>query len=280
MIADYQTNKVYFSSLAIQDFKQEMGKITGVLEKYCIEIGYIRAAKDYFCRDYMPVQVGERELVQFRFRPAYLITPERRKFLTDTDRVHRVNKFLKDFNVIFSDIILDGGNVIKWTDKAILTDRVYSDNRNLKKSEILGSLEKHFGAKIIIIPAYPGEETGHADGLVRFINSDTVLTYNLDILETTTEGIRWKEAFLKSLRNNGLYVDMLPNTAVNENSWAYLNFLQVKNLIILPTFNVDGEESVAQFFEDTFRTNIECVYSGRILSEGGVLNCLSWNVKT
>lgn len=278
MIADYQTDRVYFSSLALDDFKREMGEITSILEKYGIGVGYIKGTRDYFCRDYMPVQVGEGELVQFTFRPAYLMTQERQKFLTDTDIVHRDNEFLKSFNVRFSKIILDGGNVIKWTDKVIITDRVHSDNGDLKKSEILNSLEEIFDARVIIVPAYPGEETGHADGLVRFINSDTVLTYNLDT-ETTAEGIVWREAFLNSLRNNGLNVEMLPTTAMGKDNWAYLNFLQVRGLIILPTFGVDGEETLAQFFEDTFRTNIECARSERILREGGVLNCLSWNVK-
>lgn len=42
----------------------------------------------------------------------------------------------------FSDINLDGGNVIKMTDKAILTGRIFKENPLIEIKELVAELEK------------------------------------------------------------------------------------------------------------------------------------------
>ncbi len=174
MIIDKETNKVYFSSQSKYDFKGELLGIQSILKKHNINWEYIEGTKDYFCRDYMPVQVAEKRLVQFKFHPDYLLRPDRLKYLTNIKEVHNKNEFLNDFDITFSNIILDGGNVIKWKDKVIITDKVFTENKNLKPSDIINELKQILECEIIIIPSYPNEETGHADGLVRFIDGNTV----------------------------------------------------------------------------------------------------------
>lgn len=201
MIFDKETNKVYFSCLSKYDFKKELHEIQEVLKKHTIEWDYIKETQDYFCRDYMPVQVREKHLVQFKFYPDYLLKPDRLQYFTKTQQVHKKNIFLNDFDITFSDIILDGGNIVKWNDKVIITDKIFTDNNNREKSIIIEELEKLLECTIIIIPAYPEEETGHADGLVRFIDGNTVLTYNLGIESGKKPG--WKDKFsLTSLKND------------------------------------------------------------------------------
>ncbi len=279
MIIDKETNKVYFSYLSKYDFKKELHDIQEVLKKHTIEWDYIHGTKDYFCRDYMPVQVREKHLVQFKFYPDYLLKPDRLQFFTKTQQVHKKNIFLNDFDITFSDIILDGGNIVKWNDKVIITDKIFTDNNNREKSKIIEELEKLLECTIIIIPAYPEEETGHADGLVRFIDENTVLTYNLEI--ESGKKLGWEDKFMETFQNNNITVKMLPAVSKKEDykNWAYLNFLQVNDVIILPVFNRESDEVMIHFFKETFNTTIETVYSQNILDQGGVLNCFTWSIK-
>ncbi len=276
MIIDKETNKVYFSFQSTYDYKDELKSIKNILKKYNMNYGFISGTKDYFCRDYMPVQVDEKHFIQFQFYPDYLLQPDRLEYLTKIKQVHKKNKFLHNFNITFSNIILDGGNIIKWKDKVIITDKLFTENKNIQKSKIIDDLEKFLECKTIIIPAYPDEETGHADGLVRFIDDKTVLTYNLNI-----ENNNWKNDLINILEDNDLRIKMLPDVSPEEddNNWVYLNYLQIKDLIILPIFNRKSDEIMIKFFKETFKTNIETIYSQNILNQGGVLNCFTWNIK-
>ena len=71
MIIDKETNKVYFSFLSTYDYKDELKSIKNILKKYNINYGFISGTKDYFCRDYMPVQVDES--ISFNFNSILII---------------------------------------------------------------------------------------------------------------------------------------------------------------------------------------------------------------
>lgn len=279
MIFDSHTNKVYFSNLSKYDFKDELTKLLKVLKDYTIDWGFIKGTKDYFCRDYMPVQVNDNHFVQFQFHPDYLLKSERKKYLTDIQQIYKKNEFLNDFDITFSNITLDGGNIVKSKDNVIITDKIFVDNRDRTETEIINELETLLDCNVIIIPAYPGEETGHADGLVRFIDEKTVLTYNLEI-ENDDITRKWREDFLRIFASNNIEVVMLPAISKEEDeiNWAYLNFLQVKDVIILPVFNRKSDEIVIDFLNKIFNINIETVYAQRIYDKGGVLNCFTWTI--
>lgn len=280
MIIDKETDKVYFSYQSTYDFKSELTEIKSILKKYNVDWGFMAGTRDYFCRDYAPVQIDETRFVQFRFYPDYLARADREKYITDMKKVYEKNGFLNNNSVTFSKIKLDGGNIVKWKDKAIVTNKIFTENKDIRETEIIDELERLLEIKIVVVPAYSGEETGHADGLVRFIDGATVLTYNLDI-ENNENGLKWKENFLKTFEENNIEVKMLPPVSEKEdaNNWAYLNFLQVKDLIILPVFNRDSDKTMLSFFKETFKANIETVYSQNILNQGGVLNCFTWNIE-
>ncbi len=74
------------------------------------------------------------------------------------------------------DIILDGGNVVKHKDKVILTSKVFKENPDYSELNLITKLKNQLQVKqIIIIPQEPKDFVGHADGMVRFIDTDTVL---------------------------------------------------------------------------------------------------------
>ena len=88
---------------------------------------------------------------------------------------------------------------------------------------------------IIIIPEYPNEETGHADGLIRFIDENTVF-----INDTKYENEKkWLGKLLTILKENKLNYIELPcyiNSKQGTADGLYINYLHLGNLIIVPQF--------------------------------------------
>ena len=60
-------------------------------------------------------------------------------------------------------------------------------------------------------------------------------------------------------------------------TWAYINFLQTKNLIVVPAFNIQEDEQALQQIENAFpdyHGRIESVNTSDIIHHGGGLNCI------
>ncbi len=276
MIPDWQTNKVYVSDYSEKKFKKEITTLTGILKENNVSLDVIKKTYDYYCRDFMPVQVDKDHFVQFDFKPDYLLKyKERLNCITNMDLVKKKNVFYEKLILDESEIILDGGNVIKSKNKVIITDKVI-ENNPMPINKMEDKLKNIFKAKVIIIPRYPGEETGHADGIVRFLDEERVLTLDLRY-EEEEEG--WAQELQEKLFDAGLEIVPMPETNDPDNAWRYINYLQVKNLIVLPKFNIEDDEIMLQFFKDTFKDiKIEQLYAGRIARHEGVLNCFTWNI--
>ena len=182
----------------------------------------------------------------------------------------------------YSPLILDGGNVIKAADKVIITDRVLKDNRyQFTEAEILTQLKKDLHCKVIIIPEYPKELTGHADGLIRFIDDTTIF---ISDTQGETEK-KWLQEFLGILKEHNLTTVELPSPMDLKQSTAeglYINYLQVGNLIVVPQFKLKKEDANAlAVFNEIFDSKHSIVQfdARKIAKDGGVLNCASWTVK-
>ena len=63
MITEQDKNKVYFSNLLALSYPSIWKEICEVLAKYNYTAGKLTYTKDYWCRDFMPVQVGSDEFV-------------------------------------------------------------------------------------------------------------------------------------------------------------------------------------------------------------------------
>src|SRR5690606_14366621 len=75
-----------------------------------------------------------------------------------------------------NNLVLDGGNVVKWQNIAVVTDRVKKDNPELDETKIYSKLKYLLGVeKLIIIPELKNDMTGHSDGILRFISDDFVV---------------------------------------------------------------------------------------------------------
>lgn len=170
MILNSQNINIYFSSLLKQQFPNLTVNLEKELNSQKIAFSYLTYTKDIWCRDFMPIQIGKDEFVLFNYFPSYLKGASQLR--SDNKKVCEKH----GINYTFSPVILDGGNVVRFNDKAILTDRIFTENKTkIGDSTLLNNLEKSLKAEVIIIPTEEDDIIGHADGMVRFLDNKTVL---------------------------------------------------------------------------------------------------------
>jgi len=282
MITDKETNFVYFSSLIKENEKYTpfWKRLVPILNENRIGYGFIENTRDIWCRDYMPIQKNTNEFIQFEYFPDYYLTPKYIAKLTIPAETRIIDKISSKK----SKIILDGGNIIKSKKNIILSDKVFIDNSNLDPNTVISTLKKELNVEnVSIIPRAPYEMTGHADGMVRFINETDLL-----VADYSTESESWKRKMDKALEKTGLNIFSFPNELVNEKNengdyvarGVYINFAQIGNVIILPQFGLKTDLIALKRTKEIFSDfQVLPVNSNEIAVDGGVLNCITWNIR-
>ena len=273
------TEVVYLSELLEEKFTDCFNRLISILKKHGVEYRLLKGTKDIWCRDYMPIQTESGKLIQFRYEPSYLKgNKEWEDSRSDVREVCRLN----GFEPVFSNINLDGGNVLLCSGRAIVSDRIFTENPEYTdKEQLVKELSELLEAEVIIIPAQNGDMTGHADGMVRFRDDDRILGNN-----RSEEYKYWTNGIEKVLKDYNLkYIDVPffygykdskhPDHAIG----VYVNYLAVGNLIVLPVFEVAGNkdaEAIAAFKQIFPDKIIETINYNDVALEGGVLNCTTW----
>lgn len=269
---------VYLSGLLKSEYPETCNRLIKILEKHYVKYAFLEGTKDIWCRDYMPVQTPSGKLIQFTYNPSYLRgNKEWEDSRSDVKEVCRLN----NIEALFSDINLDGGNVLICDDRAIISDRIFSENPNRDKDELVKELTKLLECEIIIIPTENDDMTGHADGMVRFVNKNTILVNNLE-----EEYKYWREGMKKVIEKYKLkYINLpffLPKDSKHPLSAVgiYVNYLEVNNLIVLPVFGRDEDKQAIDIIQKTFPNKvIETIDYNAVALEGGLLNCTTWVIK-
>ena len=267
---------VYMSELLKTRYPETCKNLTDILEKHNIKYAFLKGTKDIWCRDYMPVKTESGKLIQFKYDPSYLKGKyEWEESRSDVKEVCRLN----GIKAQFSDINLDGGNVLICDGRAIISNRIFSENPDRDRDSLVKELSQLLECEIIIIPAINDDFTGHADGMVRFVDRNTILGNRLD-----DEYKYWQKGMRQVLDTYNLkYIDVpfltdmkerkYPNSAIG----IYVNFLEVDNLIVAPEFGRDEDREVVAILQKAFPDKqIETINYNEVAREGGLLNCTTW----
>ena len=226
-------------------------------------------AKDIWARDYMPIKTKRGQYISFRYEPSYLADDPQLR----TDFKADVAPHFP-LSVTYSNINLDGGNIVfsPSQKRAVITDRVFPENPEYDKNTLVSLLEKLLEAEIVIIPSLKSDMTGHADGVVRFVNENTVIG------NTSPYKNGYEQQVKRALEKCGIsvldfpYFDSKGISAVG----SYLNFLETEKRIFLPVFGDAQDEMAVKCAKEVFDKKIIPVNISDIATEGGVLNCISW----
>lgn len=261
---------LFFSSLLHSpQYKPAADNLSAALDLIGVNYKYINNTKDIWLRDFMPVQIQDGSFVSFRYEPSYL-----------KDEPELQTSFRNDlslqfsFSVTYSNINLDGGNIIfsPSKGKAIISDRIFRENPAYLPALLVRKLERLLQAQVIVIPSLSSDLTGHADGMVRFVDEHTVIGNST----LTKNGL--EQRIRAVLINHGIDVVDFPYYSSPKGSavGCYLNFLETEQHIFLPVFGADSDGEAIKKARKLFDKAIVPVSINEVAKEGGGLNCISW----
>lgn len=264
---------LYFSSLLKTNPKYSLSaeNLFSALLDHGENFSLFDGAKDIWARDYMPIKTQSGKYVSFRYEPSYLADEPQIRTDFKADIAPHFT-----LSVTYSDINLDGGNVVfsPSRTKAVITDRVFAENPDMDESAVLTGLEALLEAEIIVIPSLAprNDMTGHADGVVRFVNENTVLG------NASPYKNGYEQKVKQALGKHGIAVIDFPyfDSAGKSAVGSYLNYLETETHLFLPVFGDARDAAAVKCAKKIFSKEIIAVNINGIAAKGGVLNCISW----
>lgn len=270
MIHDSEADEVWLSPWLQSQFPDIFAGLTAILEKEGVACKTIPCTNDLWCRDYMPIQIDNDRFVCYTYRPDYLAKRAcNRRFITDSRAICRQLQL----DAKYSDMIIDGGNVVKAGNRIIMTEKVFAENPQYDRSSLIRELEKLFECELLFLPWDKVEKYGHADGIVKAISDDTILMTNYADFDRDIAN-----DMLKCL-SAAFHVETLRYDCRKKDSrsWAYINFLTAGHLIVLPKLNTEYDEQALRQIETYYPDcTIAQLDITRSVAAGGGLNCMTW----
>jgi len=196
-------------------------------------------------------------------------------------------------------VILDGGNLThNGKGLGICTNRLIADNEHLFKEDVIEAVKTYFGLQtLLIIPAEHGDDTGHVDGLVRFINNETVLVSKYPYKwkksncfiskDDYTIAVKQLEELDKYFNSEGLKVYRIPNgipyDLIFESAVGnYMNFFRVGDTIFIPQYGrrEQDQNAIDALIKAGIKENniIRVPDCAELAELGGVLNCITTHI--
>ncbi len=280
MITDPETNFLYLSGLLEKENPKFYERLTALLDKLEINYDFLPDTRNIWARDYMPVQVSDKSYIQFKYDPRYIHDIGEEDTITDPIPVCGNIGITAETRY---DLVIDGGNIVKWKDKVIVTDFLYKYNNAISRKAAREYLWSNLNIEnVIVIPHENYDYTGHADGMVRFLDENNVLVNDFRNVSKT-----FQSSLNRAFRVNKLNPIEFPYAPAMEKTGrdypatgCYMNFLWIGRKIIIPIFNLRDEDRYINKINTILKGyEIHTLESSEIADKGGVLNCISWNIK-
>lgn len=270
-------NTIFVSSLLKSKFPETYEDLYFTLsDEENIELKYLDNTNDVWVRDFMPIKTYSGKYVQYIYNPNYLKDDSHKNLKTEVSKV--IPQEIKN-KILHTDIVLDGGNFVSHNKKAIMTDKIYTENPTYNKDDLDNKIKNLFELDdLIIIPKQPYDIFGHSDSMVRWINDNNVLVNDFQI-----ESKSFNSKLIKSLEKHNLGLELIDygkNYFHNNRKWSpNLNFLKIGNIILIPLNTLDGMEMFYEKIEKLFPSvQIYFINCEKLISEGGALHCITWNL--
>ncbi len=301
MVTDSHTNIVYFSDLLPAKCPILNAHITDALRKREIPFAYLAGTKDIWCRDYMPVQIEKNRLISYNYTPDYL--QNKRHLRLQTNPVEALQNEANDLlqvlptstkkemafdglrpvpvmkpviKTIKTNLVIDGGNVVKCGDVIVMTDKVFVENKDKSRLEVERILRDAFLCDILFLPWDRQEYLGHSDGIVHYAGNGKVLLTNYDDFSPS-----FYRRFRKILEARFEVIPLRYKTKrKHARSWAYINYLQVGNWVLVPQLGLEeDQQALKQINYALPKCEVVGIPALEAVRRGGALNCISWNIQ-
>lgn len=250
------------------------------LASHGVRLRTLKGTKDYWVRDFMPLNLEDGSLLTFDYHPDYLFNDEAHR----AEQTDMLSQF-KESKEKRLPLILDGGNIVRCGDKVVMTDKELKENRMQRMIPVERTkalLEKVFGkGDVIFLPwDYVNEDYGHADGVIHWLGDGRVL------LEYSYWNTEYTVTCARILADAGFEVKLLKAKYRSYQDWCFINMLEYGNKVFVPQpLNTDGSkmaecghalEDIQKLYDGHREiVPIEMPYS--IVRQGGALHCCTWN---
>ncbi len=277
LLADADTDTVYFSNYLPKECPNLYKNLKQILKDNGVECRLLKYTKDYWCRDYMPIQTEDNRFVAYKYLPNYLNDADNRKFITNVKKVGNVDFLKWGDNVVDLDLIIDGGNVVKCGNKIVMTEKVFVENCNVSHDKVIQMLTDAFQCEIVFIPWDREEIYGHSDGVIHYLGGNRVLMTNYEQFDADMAK-KFRQVLDEHFDVVRLKYDV---EHLDKNSWAYINYLQIGKHVLVPQLGIHEDQQALQQIQNYLP---ECNVIGvpdamEAVEKGGALNCISWNIK-
>lgn len=275
MVNEAISNKLLITDLLLNHHPIIANKIIKTCQEHDIETRIIKSANDFWCRDFMPLQITKNKFVQFVYDPSYYKSKKYSHLKTNVEALN----YSVAGKIILSDIKLDGGNICYYNNTAIISEKVFRDNPLYTKTKLTSELTNILELdKIIYVPTVPYDITGHSDGMVKFINGDTIFLNDFSKISS--------KAYLNKLNKalKGFNVVPMPNEfhrnkLKDDATGDYINMIVVQELIFLSSYDYPTDEVALRTVQVAFPNHkIIQIKTNDLAAKGGILHCATWNL--
>lgn len=259
----------------------------------------IAEVNDIWIRDWAPLCLQSEDLytsAKFIYSPTYFKEKDKKYAALDHSAGIKLGKIMDRPMIHYPNLILDIGNLThNGAGIAIISNRFISDNETSSINYIKYLLNFICGFyKVIFVPVEPGDITGHVDGMVRFVNRNTLVIGSYPV---GSENASFLNNLADSLREDlgeDYNIIRLLNTepedyeseGIGSAGGNHINFLRIEDKIYFPYYNDEISGDVMKdFISEMRRLNMDIEVIpvnvpeiNDLARKGGVLNCMTWQV--
>ncbi len=280
-------NTLYFSRKFKEQYPHIAREIEEKLKEHGVAPKWLDHTNDIWVRDFMPLQMNDTYFIHYTYYPDYLMYGmENRASITNPIRLEQSLLVCNRKVVVNLPLILDGGNATITDRHVIMTEKVLIENNRDYYSNVnavSNQIRKKMKLEPLFIHWNKKEKYGHTDWLVRYLGGPS----NMVIVATNEELTKdVSESAIKKLNEAQCYdVREFKLDKPSKNSWAYLNYVQINDLILMPTVaetenDKEASEKLSKLFneagQDVKIIPIDCQ---DLIKAGGALHCVSWNIQ-
>lgn len=267
-----QNNFLYEKCEDIQQINNMFDSVGFICQENNINVYRIDDYPYIWLKDIMPFE-------NVVFKPAFSYLPKKEKKLLEKNILefyNASNHWIKNDQIKYSDLMLDGGSIIKNSDMYFVSQKFVEDNGKESIKKLYDTLNECYN--IIFIQPDPLDKTGHIDSVIRPIDKNLVL---LNDYRNICPDVHEKNT--KVLSDNKIDYILIPVFPSRKKVWGwysldghYLNYIQIGNKCINNSFNNREQEKELEFILKQYFDDIYWIDIQPFSKYGGGLHCLTW----
>lgn len=252
-----------------------------------IQVEVLDTKANVWLRDFLPLPTAGGRFTKFRYHTVGY----------DEHSVLQVPANIgKQWTTAKSKIALDGGNVVQTASHAVITERVFTCNPEWTRAGLERRLERIFGKPICFLPVEPGDELGHADGILHFFDEHRTFVNDYSTMKAKVWQ-KYQGTIERRLGKAGIEPVWFPYAyhrcpLIKEKEFRgryphaddfnpavgyYVNMLIVGNVVLLPVFGfLEDAMAEAVVREQMPKAKIYPINCLHLAMTGGLLNCCTW----